>query len=89
MGWVVNATPPGERETRYPLCSWLGVPQCWSGRVWKISRSPGFDSRTLQPLVSLCTDYVVSSHLNLNFCKSMPKFGLALGLLLTVARTSV
>ena len=42
---------PGE-ETRYPLYGRLGGPQDQSGRVWKISPSPGFDPRTVQPVAS-------------------------------------
>ena len=43
------ALPPG-KETRYPLYRWLGGPQGRSGRVWKISPSPSFDPRTVQPV---------------------------------------
>ena len=41
------ALPP--ESTRYPLYRRLGEPQGRSGRVRKISPSPGFDSRTGQP----------------------------------------
>ena len=44
------ALPP--RKTRYPLCRRLSGPQGRSGRVRKISPSPGFDSRTVQPVAS-------------------------------------
>jgi hypothetical protein len=36
--------------TRYPLYRRLGRPQGQSGRVLKISPSPGFDARTGPPL---------------------------------------
>jgi len=47
--------PPG--KTRYPLYRGLGGPQGRSGRVRKISPSPGFDPWTIQPIGSRCTDY--------------------------------
>ena len=40
---------PG-KETRYPLYRRLGGPQGHSGRVRKISPSPTFDSRTVNPV---------------------------------------
>jgi hypothetical protein len=42
------ALPPG--MTRYPLYRRLGRPQFRSGRVLKISPTPGFDPRTVQPV---------------------------------------
>jgi hypothetical protein len=48
------ALPPG--KTRYPLYRRLGEPQGRSGRVRKISPTPGFDPRTVQPVVSRFTD---------------------------------
>ena len=46
MGWVFNATPrplcPRERDPVLTVTR-LGGPQGWSGRVRKISFSPGFD----------------------------------------------
>ena len=54
MGWVVKATPPAALppgKTRYPLYRRLGGPQGRSGRVWKISPTPGFDPRTVQSIV--------------------------------------
>ena len=47
--------PPG--KTRYPLYRRLGGPQGWSGLVRKISPSPRFDPRTVQPIDSRYTDY--------------------------------
>jgi len=41
------ALPP--EKTRYPLYRRLGGLQCQSGWVRKISPSPGFDLRTVQP----------------------------------------
>jgi hypothetical protein len=48
------ALPPG--KTRYPLYRRLGGTQGRSGRVRKISASPGFDHRTVQPVASRYTD---------------------------------
>jgi len=45
------------RKTRYPLYRRLGGPQGRSGRVQKISPSPAFDPRTIQPVASRYTDY--------------------------------
>jgi len=58
-GWTVSATLRplySEQETRYTLYRRLGGPQSRSGRVRKISRSPGFDSRTVQPVANRYTD---------------------------------
>ena len=48
------ALPPG--ETRYLMYRRLGGPQSRSGQVRKISPSPGFDPRTVQPVASRYTD---------------------------------
>ena len=47
--------PPG--KTRYPLYRRLGGSQGRSGRVRKISPTPGFDPRTVQPVGSHYTDW--------------------------------
>jgi hypothetical protein len=47
--------PPG--KTRYPLYRRLAGPQDQSGRVPKISPPPGFDPRTILPVVSRYTDW--------------------------------
>jgi hypothetical protein len=47
------------RLTRYPLYRRLGGPQGRSGRVWKISTSPGFDPRTVHLVASSYTDYAI------------------------------
>ena len=65
MERVVEATPrplypPG--KTQYPLYKRLGGPQGRSGRVWKISPTPGFDPRTVQPVVNRCTDWAIPAH---------------------------
>jgi hypothetical protein len=56
-------------KTRYPLYKRLGGPQGRSGRMRKISPAPGFDSRTVQPVASCCTDYAIrcqlTTHLNI------------------------
>ena len=59
------ALPPG--KTRYPLYRRLGRPQGRSGPVRKISPSPGFDARTVQPVASRYTDWAIPDHM-LNFC---------------------
>jgi hypothetical protein len=58
-GWAVIVTlrplfTPG--KTRYPICTggWVGHR---AGQVRKISPRPGFDPRTVQPVVSRYTDY--------------------------------
>ena len=71
------ALPPG--KTRYPLYRRLGGPQGRSGRVWKISPSPGFDPRTAQLVASRYTDWAIAdsssvpSQKNL-ICPSITRF---------------
>jgi len=59
VGWS-NPRPgrftPG-KDTRCPFYRRLGGPQGRSGRVRKISHTPGFDPRTVQPVVSHYTDW--------------------------------
>ena len=50
-----RSLPPG--KTRYPLYRRLGGAQGLSGQVRKISPPPGFDPRTVQPVVSRYTHY--------------------------------
>jgi len=54
-----SASCPGRSllpgKTRYPLYRRLGGRQGRSGQVRKISPSPGFDTRTVQPVASLYT----------------------------------
>jgi hypothetical protein len=57
---VPAALPPG--KTRYPFSRRLGRPQDRSGQVRKISPSPGFDPRTVQPVASRYTDYAIQVH---------------------------
>ena len=45
-----------------PIYRRLGVPQGRSGRMRKISPSPGFYSQTVQPVASCCTDYAILAH---------------------------
>jgi hypothetical protein len=54
------ALPPG--KTRCLLCRRLGGPQFRSGRVRKISPTPGFDPRTVQPVASRYTDWTIPCH---------------------------
>ena len=62
-------------KTRYPLYRRLGEPQGRSGRMRKVSPPPGFNPRTVQPLMSCYNNYVIPAHTNvgtapfiLNFC---------------------
>jgi len=52
--------PPG--KTRFPLYRRLGGPQSRSGQLRKISSPPGFDLRTVQPVVNRYTDWATYSH---------------------------
>ena len=54
------ALTPG--KTRCPLYRGLWMPQVRSGRVRKISPSPGFDPRTVQPVASRYTDCDIPTH---------------------------
>ena len=49
-----------EKDIRYPLDRRLARPQGRSGPMQKISPPLGFDSRTLQPVASRCTENVHS-----------------------------
>jgi len=51
------ALPSG--KTPYPLYRRMGGPQGRSGRVRKISPSPGIDPRTVQPVASPYTDWAI------------------------------
>jgi hypothetical protein len=68
------ALPPG--KTRYPLCRWFGGPQGRSGRVRNISPSPGFDSRTVQPVASCYTDWAIAAYqlVRMRHCKAYGQF---------------
>jgi len=59
---------PG-KETHYPLYMRLVGPKGQSGRVWKISPPPGFDPWTVQPIVSLYTEYVNLAHVVVVECQ--------------------
>jgi hypothetical protein len=54
---VPGTLPPA--MTRYPLYRRLGGPQSCPEWVWKISPLPGFDPRTIQPVVSYYTNYAI------------------------------
>jgi hypothetical protein len=45
-----------------PLYRRLGGPQGQSGQVQKILPPPGFDSQTVQPVVSRYTDWAIAAH---------------------------
>jgi hypothetical protein len=65
-----RSLPPG--KTRYPLYRKLGVSQDRSGQVWKISPPPpGFDPRTVQPVVSRYTYYATRPT---SYCKGLMYF---------------
>ena len=65
MGWVVNATSrplyPQERSGTHCIAR-LGGPQGRSGQVRNISPPPGFDPRTVHPVVSRYTVYAIPAH---------------------------
>jgi len=71
---ALAAVPPG--MTQYPLYRRLGRPQGWSGRVWKISPTMGFNPGTFQPIVRCYTIPLLikpsSSAYELPFVVSMP-----------------
>ena len=58
MWWMVNTAS----QLLYPLCRRLGGPQGQSGWVQKIPPPPGFDPRTIQPVVSPCTNWAILAH---------------------------
>jgi hypothetical protein len=58
-----RSLPPG--KTRYPLYRRLGGSQGRSGQVPKISPSPEFDPRTVQPVASRHTDYATRNTVTL------------------------
>ena len=57
QGHASAAVPPG--KSRYPLYRRLGGPQGPSGRMRKISPLQGFDPRTVEPVASSYTDWVI------------------------------
>ena len=61
-GWGVSVTPPGRSlppgKTRYLLYRRLGGPQGRFGRTENLA-PPGFDPRTVQPVVSRYTDWTI------------------------------
>jgi hypothetical protein len=52
------ALPP----IKWPDMLYVGWPQARSGYVRKISLPPGFDSQTVQPVVSRYTDWAIAAH---------------------------
>ena len=54
------AVPPG--KTPYPLYRRLGGPQGESTWVQKISPPLEFDPQTVQPIVSLSSDWAILAH---------------------------
>ena len=61
-----RSLPPG--KTRYPLYRRLGGPQGRSGRMGKILPPPGFDPRTVQPVVSIPTTLPGPQNINKRSC---------------------
>jgi hypothetical protein len=62
VGGQLHAPAVLPQETRYPFYRRLGRPQGRSGRLWKISPTPGFDPRTVQPVASHCTVWAIPAH---------------------------
>jgi hypothetical protein len=61
-GWWSKPRPccfTPEQDKRYPFYRRLGGPQGRTGRVRKISPTPGFNPRTVQPVASCCTEYAM------------------------------
>ena len=63
QGNAPAALPSG--KARYSLNRRLGGPQSRSGRVQKISTTPGFDPRTVHPIASHYTDCAIPAHIYL------------------------
>jgi hypothetical protein len=64
FGWLrprPGRITPG--NDAYPLYRKLGGRQGLSGRVQKISTSPGFDPRTVQPVASRYIDWAIPAHI--------------------------
>jgi hypothetical protein len=70
MGWVVNATPLPIclQEIRYPFYRTRGGLRGRSGRIGKISLSPGLDPPIIEPTGSRCTEYVFSDSYSRRCC---------------------
>jgi len=66
---VPAALHPG--NTRYLLHRGLGRLQRRSGQVRKISPSPGFDNRNVQPVASRYTEYVTPAPHSLYLTKDI------------------
>jgi len=60
-----TALHPG--KARYPLCRRLGRPQGRSGRARKISLPPGFETRTVQPVASGYTRWVIPANATMEY----------------------
>jgi hypothetical protein len=65
-GCVVNATPrplyPWERPSTYCIGGWVG-PRAGLDRCRKSRPPPGFNSRTVQPVVSCYTDCTILANI--------------------------
>jgi len=64
MGWVFNATPrplyPRERSGTHCIGGWVGLRVGLDG-CGKSRPPPGFDPRTVQPVASRYTDYIITA----------------------------
>ena len=64
MGWVVNATLrpfyPGERPGTYCIGGWVGSRDGLDGA--ENLAPPGFDPRTVQPVISRYSDCAIPAH---------------------------
>jgi hypothetical protein len=63
---ALAALTPG--KTRYPLYRRLGGYQGQSGSVREISLPPGFDPRTVHPIVRRYTDCAIPAHTQPSYC---------------------
>lgn len=64
QGCVANAVLCRFTPRKENLYSSMGPggSEGWSGWVWKVSPTSAFNSRTVQPIASLCTDYAILAH---------------------------
>ena len=68
--YALVGLPPGKH--RYPLYRKLGGSQGRSGRLRKISPSPGFDPRTVQPVAGRYTNWVIPASIRLRLQTDIP-----------------
>ena len=76
-GWVVSSTPrphftPGKRPSTHFIGGWVGPRAGLDGR--KISSPPGFNPRTVQPVVSRYTDWATRPTLIFEYFTNSGKY---------------